>query len=53
MAAVESIAMAKVAGDSAHDRQRLELAALSAPAVLFTVGMIAFPLLYTVWLSFQ
>src|SRR6267142_3066227 len=35
------------------DRQRLELGALSAPAVLFTVGMIAFPLLYTIWLSFQ
>src|SRR5258707_1731365 len=35
------------------DRQRLELAALSAPAVLFTVAMIAFPLLYTIWLSFQ
>jgi multiple sugar transport system permease protein len=30
------------------DRQRLELGALSAPAVLFTVGMIAFPLLYTI-----
>jgi len=26
---------------------------LSAPAVLFTVGMIAFPVIYTVWLSFQ
>jgi len=36
-----------------RDRQRLELGALSAPAVLFTVAMIAFPLLYTIWLSFQ
>src|ERR1700760_2308698 len=35
------------------NRQRLELGALSAPAVLFTVGMIAFPVIYTVWLSFQ
>ena len=36
-----------------QDRQRLELSALSAPAVVFTVGMIAFPLAYTVWLSLQ
>ena len=36
-----------------QDRQRLELAALSAPAILFTVGMIAFPVVYTVWLGFQ
>src|SRR5712672_3792103 len=36
-----------------RDRQRLELGALSAPAVLFTVAMIAFPLLYTIWLGFQ
>ena len=36
-----------------QDRQRLELSALSAPAVVFTVGMIAFPLSYTVWLSYQ
>ena len=36
-----------------QDRQRRELSALSAPAVAFTVGMIAFPLAYTVWLSFQ
>jgi multiple sugar transport system permease protein len=53
MTAVEGVAMEQRAGASAHDRQRLELAALSAPAVLFTVGMIAFPLAYTVWLSFQ
>lgn len=36
-----------------QDRQRLELAALSAPAVLFTVGMIAFPVVYTIWLGFH
>lgn len=36
-----------------EDRKRLELTALSAPAVLFTVGMIAFPVVYTIWLSFQ
>src|SRR5215475_7021215 len=36
-----------------QDRQRLELSALSAPAVAFTVGLIAFPLAYTIWLSFQ
>src|SRR5579871_7056972 len=53
MAAVESVAMEQGAEASAYDRQRLELTALSAPAVLFTVGMIAFPLAYTVWLSFQ
>ncbi|WP_024508182.1 sugar ABC transporter permease [Bradyrhizobium sp. ARR65] len=38
---------------SGQNQQRLELAALSAPAVLFTIGMIAFPVVYTVWLSFQ
>src|ERR1700743_3775565 len=32
------------------DRQRAELAALAAPAVLFTLAMIAFPVIYTVWL---
>ena len=31
----------------------LELAALSAPAVLFTLAMIAFPVVYTVWLGFH
>src|SRR5260370_18197407 len=35
------------------DRQRAELAALSAPAVLFTLAMIAFPAFYTVWLGFH
>jgi multiple sugar transport system permease protein len=53
MAAVESVAMEESGEASADDRPRLELAVLSAPAVLFTVGMIAFPLAYTVWLSFQ
>ena len=53
MAAAESVAMGGDAEAAGHDRQRLELAALSAPAVLFTVGMIAFPLVYTVWLSLQ
>ena len=33
--------------------QRGQMAAMSLPALLFTVGMIAFPLLYTLWLSFQ
>ena len=36
-----------------EDGRRLELAAFSAPAVLFTVAMIAFPIIYTVWLGFQ
>ena len=35
------------------DRQRAELAALSAPAVLFTLAMIAFPVIYTIWLGFH
>lgn len=29
------------------------MAAMSAPSVIFTVGMIAFPFFYTIWLSFQ
>ena len=53
MVALESPAIRKPAETFGQDRQRLELAALSAPAVLFTVGMIAFPVIYTVWLSFQ
>lgn len=32
---------------------RGELAALSAPALIFTVGMIAFPFFYTIWLSLE
>lgn len=34
-------------------RKDPQLAMLSAPAVLFTVGMIAFPVIYTIWLSLQ
>jgi multiple sugar transport system permease protein len=45
--------MADVLNAGTQHRQRLELAALSAPAVLFTVGMIAFPVVYTVWLGFH
>ena len=32
---------------------RLQLASLSAPSVIFTVAMIAFPFGYTIWLSLQ
>ncbi len=53
MVALEGTAIRQAAETSGQDRQQLELAALSAPAVLITVGMIAFPVLYTVWLSFQ
>jgi multiple sugar transport system permease protein len=35
------------------DWQRLELSALSAPAVIFTFAMIAFPVVYTLLLGFQ
>jgi multiple sugar transport system permease protein len=45
--------MSGTADTLTQDRQRLELGALSAPAIFFTVAMIAFPLLYTIWLSFQ
>lgn len=45
--------MGRASDTSAQRRQKAEIAALSAPAVLFTVGMIAFPVVYTVWLSFQ
>jgi multiple sugar transport system permease protein len=45
--------MADALNAGTQHRQRLELAALSAPAVLFTVGMIAFPVVYTVWLGFH
>lgn len=45
--------MTNVATAVSPDRQRLELAALSAPAVIFTVGMIAFPVVYTIWLGFH
>ena len=45
--------MPGTADTSTQDRQSFELSALSAPAVAFTVGMIAFPFAYTIWLSFQ
>lgn len=41
--------MASVTADS----QGRQLAALSAPAVLFTVAMIAFPVVYVVWIGFH
>jgi multiple sugar transport system permease protein len=47
------LGMTIIATAANPDRQRLELSALSAPAVIFTVGMIAFPVVYTVWLGFQ
>ncbi|HEY3890764.1 MAG TPA: sugar ABC transporter permease [Bradyrhizobium sp.] len=45
--------MSGVANAVTENRQRRELAALSAPAVVFTVAMIAFPVAYTIWLGFQ
>ena len=45
--------MAYAANAVTPDRQRTELVALSAPAVVFTLAMIAFPVVYTVWLSFH
>ena len=45
--------MSEAAATLTQDRQRLELSALSAPAVIFTVAMIAFPVVYTIWLGFQ
>src|ERR1700755_1209088 len=45
--------MSDAAATLTEDRQRLELSALSAPAVIFTVAMIAFPVVYTIWLGFQ
>ncbi len=48
-----TLRMASVANAVTPDRQRAELAALSAPAVLFTLAMIAFPVAYTVWLGFH
>jgi multiple sugar transport system permease protein len=35
------------------DTQALQLTALSAPAVIFTFAMIAFPIAYAVWLGFH
>ena len=45
--------MADAAATLTQDRQKLELSALSAPAVIITVAMIAFPVVYTIWLGFQ
>src|SRR5437016_3421424 len=45
--------MSDAAATLTQDRQKLELSALSAPAVIFTVAMIAFPVVYTIWLGFQ
>ena len=45
--------MATAANAVAPDRQRAELAALSVPAVAFTLAMIAFPVAYTIWLGFH
>jgi len=45
--------MSDTAATLTQDRQKLEMAALSAPAVVFTVAMIAFPVVYTIWLGFQ
>ncbi|MBV9064465.1 MAG: sugar ABC transporter permease, partial [Methylobacteriaceae bacterium] len=45
--------MAQTTARPTQDRQRMELSALSAPAVLFTFSMIAFPVIFTVWLGFQ
>ena len=36
-----------------NSSQGRQLAALSAPAVVFTVAMIAFPIAYTIWLGFH
>ena len=50
---LERTDMPDAAATLTEDRQTVELTALSAPAVAFTVGMIAFPVVYTIWLSFQ
>mgnify|MGYP002714965670 CR=1 FL=1 len=36
-----------------NPEHRSQMAAMSLPALVFTLGMIAFPLIYTVWMSFQ
>lgn len=36
-----------------NDEHRGQMAAMSMPALIFTVGMIAFPFIYTIWMSFQ
>ena len=35
------------------DSTRVQLAGLSVPALIYTVGMIGFPFAYTIWLSLQ
>lgn len=42
-----------MAGAEGGRSARVELAALSAPAIVFTAGMIAFPVVYTIWLGFH
>ncbi len=44
--------MTNAANADRSGRQRTEITALAGPAVLFTLAMIAFPLAYTIWLSF-
>jgi len=51
--AAEASSASRSPAGAASDRSRVEIVALSAPAVLFTAGMIAFPLVYTVWLGFH
>lgn len=36
-----------------ENNQRRQMAMMSLPALVFTVSMIAFPFIYTVWMSFQ
>ena len=44
--------MPATAGEAREARRgTFELSALAAPAVIFTVAMIAFPVIYTVWLG--
>ena len=36
-----------------NSEHRGQMTAMSMPALIFTLGMIAFPLVYTLWMSFQ
>jgi len=36
-----------------ENNQRRQMAMMSLPALVFTVSMIAFPFIYTIWMSFQ
>ena len=45
--------MTQATATPVRNRQRVELSALSASAIIFTFAMIAFPVVYTVWLGFQ